>query len=638
MNNFDPGVKSAAANALVTWGGPENVPALVKCVEIDDRDTIEPAVKALVRINDPRAVAPLAKLLPTGRRGMAVNALQSLGPLCEGEVVKYAFHADQGTRDEAQRLLRGWKTKDEVLIMQAVADLKTVDTGRRSSAAHWLSQAIAVAKYRDDVSVALNPVLKDANEAAHNNAVKAVQVWATKANVPTLIEMLSDQAWHHPFARDLRGILFTALANLKDDRATVVFCKELSSRDWGGKAQTALETLGPVAETEVVKYLHHPDEGTRKRAAELLAKFGTKPEILITQTVLDLKSTEANRRSESAAWLARAAVVEKQRDNVSAALNPLLKEKNEGVRNNAIKAVRVWATKANVETLVEMLQDPNWYHPFVGELRGLLFNTLSDLKDERAAAVFCKDLANNDWQVRAVAALEALGPVAEPEVLKTLHHPNVAVRQRAADLLKKYGTKDEAIFKQTLADLKGPEAGRKLGAATTLAGLPLNEEKRADVSVALDPLLTDKDGGVELAAVKAAKVWATKENVPSLLQILSVNLKGLKPREATFLVMEVLIVLKDERAYWPIAQYCSHPFKHEEGRKYLAMIGAAAEPEVAKHLMDKDAKERAKAWAALAVVGTKAKLADYKAAAMSETDGNAKRISGNALKEIAERN
>ena len=39
-----------------------------------------------------------------------------------------------------------------------------------------------------------------------------------------------------------------------------------------------------------------------------------------------------------------------------------------------------------------------------------------------------------------------------------------------------------------------------------------------------------------------------------------------------------------------------------------------------------------------AVVGTKANLANYKTAAMSETDGNAKRISGNALKEIAERN
>src|SRR5205823_3195617 len=111
-----------------------------------------------------RAAAALAALLPDwGKRGPAGSALQKIGPSCEGEVVKYAFHPDQGTRDQAQRLLKGYGTKDDLFITQAVADLKSFDAGRRNNALLWLSQAPANAPLREKVAAALEPVLRDAD-------------------------------------------------------------------------------------------------------------------------------------------------------------------------------------------------------------------------------------------------------------------------------------------------------------------------------------------------------------------------------------------------------------------------------------------------------------------------------------------
>ena len=101
--------------------------------------------------------------------------------------------------------------------------------------------------------------------------------------------------------------------------------------------------------------------------------------------------------------------------------------------------------------------------------------------------------------------------------------------------------------------------------------------------------------------------------------------------------MEALVELKDDRAYWPLAQLCSNAFKREEAKKYLALIGAAAEPEVVKHLSDEGAKERKEAWTALGIVGIKKNLMAYEAVAKNEKDFQAKRAADTALKAIAAR-
>jgi HEAT repeat protein len=297
----------------------------------------------------------------------------------------------------------------------------------------------------------------------------------------------------------------------------------------------------------------------------------------------------------------------------------------------------VWATPANVPALVEALQDPRWSHPFAPrELRVMLIATLADLKDARAAAALAKDLAT-DYHPQAVPALEQLGKPAELEVLKYYNHPDAATRQRAADLLRKYRTTDEVRYQQTMADLKGAEPGRRAAAAESLGTLPADERRRAEVSAALEPLLNNPDAKVVAAAAKGLKVWGTKDNVPSLVRIVTDTAKPFTWGDHTWAAMEALIALKDERGYWAIAQWAGHPFESERGKKYLQMIGAAAEPEVSRHLTDADPKVRQAAWRALGVVGTRANGQVYQAVAAQEKDFFTKNVAQEALKAIAAR-
>ncbi len=161
----DPFVKGDAANALIIWGGPGNVPALVRCVESNDFNTSDAALKALVKIRDPRAVPPIAKLLNNwGKRDTAANALQSLGPMYKAEVLKYAFDPDSGTRDQAQQLLNGYGTKFDTYLPQVRADLKHVNSTRRLNAVNWLAQRPVVEGRRAEVANVLNPTLADRDQ------------------------------------------------------------------------------------------------------------------------------------------------------------------------------------------------------------------------------------------------------------------------------------------------------------------------------------------------------------------------------------------------------------------------------------------------------------------------------------------
>jgi HEAT repeat protein len=228
-----------------------------------------------------------------------------------------------------------------------------------------------------------------------------------------------------------------------------------------------------------------------------------------------------------------------------------------------------------------------------------------------------------------------MGPMCESEVVKYLFHPDQGTRTEAQRLLKSYGTKDSVILPQALGDLKSTDGNRRINAAAWLAQTPVVEARRGEVSAALNAVLRDPIAQVRQNGVKATAVWGTKDNVPGLISFVDDNFASLGPPPETFQAMEQLIAFKDERAFWPIAHYCGHPFENAKGRKYLQQIGPAAEPEVVKHLTDANAQTRQVAWKAIAVVGIKANLESYKALAMKEADGLAKLYAQQSLAEIA---
>jgi S1-C subfamily serine protease len=99
--------------------------------------------------------------------------------------------------------------------------------------------------------------------------IRALGVWATAAEVPTLIQLLDSPETH------IRNVTLDALGKLRDERAVkpVVRCfKEFNTR-W--HAEQALKALGPLAETEVLELLGQPERDLWVPAIYVLAEIGT---------------------------------------------------------------------------------------------------------------------------------------------------------------------------------------------------------------------------------------------------------------------------------------------------------------------------------------------------------------------------
>ena len=251
--------------------------------------------------------------------------------------------------------------------------------------------------------------------------------------------------------------------------------------------------------------------------------------------------------------------------------------------------------------------------------------------------VFAKQLSNNWKRGAAASALQALGPMCEAEVIPYVFESDNGTSSEAQRLLKSYGTKDAAIVTQAIALLKGADPNRRKAAATWLGQTTVIEARRPEVSAALDPVLRDADQGLRLSAVKAARVWATKENIPALINFIDEKFAEPRPPEETYQAIELLIGFKDERAYWPIAHYASHWIDHARGVTYLQKIGPAAELEVAKRLTDPNSITRQAAWKAIGIIGTKANLQAYLLTRRAEPDLSVQRFAQEALNAIAAR-
>src|SRR5262249_12373314 len=96
-----------AAEVLVTWATPEQVPALIELAERNDLVFSGPARKALARLKDPRGIRAVAKgLTDISSRHEAAEALIAFGPAAEVETLKYVDHSDTFVNMETCRVLK----------------------------------------------------------------------------------------------------------------------------------------------------------------------------------------------------------------------------------------------------------------------------------------------------------------------------------------------------------------------------------------------------------------------------------------------------------------------------------------------------------------------------------------------------
>jgi serine/threonine protein kinase len=266
--------RDAALRALQTWATRDNLPSLAKVLDDRTGTAWRKALEILGKFKgDPAAAAVVApQLLDPHRRPAAVQALRSMGPAAQTEVVKYLHSKDPELRQEVNDLLQGYQTAPEVRLNQTYFDLQSADAETRRAAAQDLARTKPDPRVRADVAQALDPIVaRDTDPETRNAAMDALSAWGpTRENVPTLVKLLDDSA--------LKDRAYALLARLKDPRSLVPLAEHLvgPDRDRAGKA---LQDMGPMAEQVLIRVLATPaaqlDTGLRREVYRILGEVGT---------------------------------------------------------------------------------------------------------------------------------------------------------------------------------------------------------------------------------------------------------------------------------------------------------------------------------------------------------------------------
>jgi HEAT repeat protein len=238
-----------------------------------------------------------------------------------------------------------------------------------------------------------------------------LKLWATRDSLAPLLAFAQRQAKATPSpevaAND--GLLLDVLARFPDASAAEVIVPLLRDPVQRGKAVQVLLKFGPVAAGAVLPYLNHPDPDVRKEARRLCKPLGITEGQQIEQCLADITDSRKARSRTALDHLASLRVDEALRDKVSQALNAPLLDPDPGIREEAARALAVWVSRQNTDTLVKILASAQ------GE-------------DQQARID------------RVSLALIAIGPGVENAVIPLLQSPEYVVRNQACRVLAEVGT------------------------------------------------------------------------------------------------------------------------------------------------------------------------------------------------------
>ncbi len=400
-----PMALGAVNRAFTAWATKEQAPLLVKMVRKDKGPSHNgQAMLALGKLKEPSGVEPIAEHMgDIFARDSATKALKEYGPDAEPGLVRTMFHKNNNTRVEVQKLIAGLNVPAEKIFPQAVKDLSNPEKESRNAAANWLAKTAVSEVFRADVSKGLDSMLNNAD--TRTDALKALETWATKDNVPTLaMHTRSGQRparRHHPRARQAQG-----RPGGRGPRGTAAH-----GRPTAGRNRPAGDRCR--RRKAVLVYLNHSDGGASGEARKLLREWNVPNETLIDQTVKDLASAkEANQRRPALSFLIQAQVEDMLRGKVGKAIEPLLAD--QAVQGDAYKAFFHWAGRENLPILVKLISNP-------GPYRTQAMDAGAKLKDENAAMAIASNLVMPGGdRGHAVKSLKTMGPVAEQAVQKVL--------------------------------------------------------------------------------------------------------------------------------------------------------------------------------------------------------------------------
>ena len=218
----------------------------------------------------------------------------------------------------------------------------------------------------------------------------------------------------------------------------------------------------------------------------------------------------------------------------------------------------------------------------------------------------------NDARSRAAAGNAApavpAGVVAKPAVASTTQEVDRLLRE-----LKTAGN-----------------AAQKSVAVNTLVRMQPLDQRRSQVTQAVEPLMRDTNAMLRDGAIRAMGVWGTKDNVPALLKMLDQLDSSI--RRST---MEALGKIPDKRGAEAVAKLLPNEADRRDASSALKAMGQVAESEVIGLLKHKDKKVRAEACQVLAEIGGKRSIAALKKMLQSDKDSWSRAAAQLALKKLS---
>jgi HEAT repeat protein len=407
--------------AYLHWANRENVPTLIRMVENSKLPSWSARKTGLVmetlgKLQDKRAANVLARKLTDPQvRGQTRDALTLLGPSAENAVLDYLFAGDADARQLAGELLAGYGTKAGKVIDTARSRLESNDPEEQRNAAAWFADNPPdVDAKSGGVDVSLAGLLADLSPESNGPALRALKLWATRDCLPQVLAFARrlETAGDSKDVAVNKSILIDVLTRFPDENTAEAVALQLKDPAQRSKAAQALVQLGPVAGPAVVRYLNDSDASVRMEAESLCRLLEISSSRQLEQTLADVAGSDKARSRAALQDLANQRPDEAGRSLVSRSLNAPLLDPDPGIRDDALNAVRVWATTENTNTLVQLL----------GSLHG-----------ERSPS----DAHTGD---QIALALIAIGSHVEETVVPLLKSPDAFVRRQACWVLTEIGT------------------------------------------------------------------------------------------------------------------------------------------------------------------------------------------------------
>ncbi len=320
----------------------------------------------------------------------------------------------------------------------------------------------------------------------------------------------------------------------------------------------------------------------------------------VADALASLKGADVNDRRAAANWLAKQPVDAARQKEVASALEPLARDADDNTCAAGARALKVWGTKDNGPALAAALkQRPEAGIP--GDAVKELMSALAQVKYEPGAEEITRFLPNHFVGADAERALDQFGPGAEKAVVKYFNYPDRlpgGARDRARGLVIRYKTKPVVLLDQAVEDLGAPDQERAKAAAEWLSR-PASDEalqlakadpaRRGKVATGLNRLLDPPPTFFEDTILAAVKRWGTKDNVASLVHLLTTT-----------------------------------PFKKREAADALIAIGPACEPQVKPLLTHTDRGVANEAKRVIDAVGSAESKLDAILADLRSDDGRSR--------------